>query len=185
MTYNEYGQVLDAGLKPDQLVVFKYEDEGVATLEDGVYTLEKNLKDPAMAAKLARFLKASMKGWDYAVAHPDEGAAITLANDETGAQTEAHQKFMMGEIDKLVGTNPPITSMSRSNRARTVSISSWLSSGSRPVSMVITRTPGSSRRARSSITMPSTWHEVTIARRLPRNASRWRSSRRRSAPNRL
>jgi NitT/TauT family transport system substrate-binding protein len=106
MTYNEYGQVLDAGLKPDQLVVFKYEDEGVATLEDGVYTLEKNLKDPAMAEKLARFLKASMKGWDYAVAHPDEGAAITLANDETGAQTEAHQKFMMGEIDKLVGTNP-------------------------------------------------------------------------------
>jgi NitT/TauT family transport system substrate-binding protein len=106
MTYNEYGQVLDAGLKPDQLVVFKYEDEGVATLEDGVYTLEKNLKDPAMAEKLARFLKASMKGWDYAVAHPDEGAAITLANDETGAQTEAHQKFMMAEIDKLVGTNP-------------------------------------------------------------------------------
>jgi NitT/TauT family transport system substrate-binding protein len=106
MTYNEYGQVLDAGMKPDQLVVFKYEDEGVATLEDGIYTLEKNLKDPAMAEKLARFLKASMKGWDYAVAHPDEGAAITLANDETGAQTEAHQKFMMGEIDKLVGTNP-------------------------------------------------------------------------------
>ena len=106
MTYNEYGQVLDAGLKPDQLVVFKYEDEGVATLEDGVYTLEKNLKDPAMAEKLARFLKASMKGWDYAVAHPDEGAAITLANDETGAQTEAHQKFMMAEIDKLVGVNP-------------------------------------------------------------------------------
>jgi NitT/TauT family transport system substrate-binding protein len=106
MTYNEYGQVLDAGLKPDQLVVFKYEDEGVATLEDGVYTLEKNLKDPAMTEKLVRFLKASMKGWDYAVAHPDEAAAIVLQNDETGAQTEAHQKFMMGEIDKLVGTNP-------------------------------------------------------------------------------
>jgi NitT/TauT family transport system substrate-binding protein len=106
MTYNEYGQVLDAGLKPDQLVVFKYEDEGVATLEDGVYTLEKNLKDPAMTEKLARFLKASMKGWDYAVAHPDEAAMIVLQNDETGAQTEAHQKFMMGEIDKLVGTNP-------------------------------------------------------------------------------
>ena len=106
MTYNEYGQVLDAGLKPDQLVVFKYEDEGVATLEDGVYTLEKNLKDAAMAEKLARFLKASMKGWDWAVAHPDEAAAIVLQNDETGAQTEAHQKFMMGEIAKLVGTNP-------------------------------------------------------------------------------
>src|SRR5262249_28509847 len=59
-----------------------------------------------MVDRLARFLKASMKGWDYAVAHPDEGAAITLQNDETGAQTEKHQKRMMGEIAKLVGTSP-------------------------------------------------------------------------------
>ena len=46
MTYNEYWQVIDGGFKPSQLVVFKYEDEGVATLEDGLYVLEKNLKDP-------------------------------------------------------------------------------------------------------------------------------------------
>src|SRR5262245_66344380 len=67
MTYNEYWQVIDGGLTADQLVVFKYEDEGVATLEDGIYTLEKNLQDPAMVDKLARFVKASMKGWEYAV----------------------------------------------------------------------------------------------------------------------
>ena len=59
-----------------------------------------------MVEKLAKFLKASMKGWDYAVANPDEAAMITLENDETGAQTEKHQKRMMGEIAKLVGTNP-------------------------------------------------------------------------------
>ena len=35
MTYNEYWQVIDAGMKPDQLTTFKYEDQGVATLEDG------------------------------------------------------------------------------------------------------------------------------------------------------
>jgi NitT/TauT family transport system substrate-binding protein len=105
MTYNEYWQVIDAGMKPDQLTTFKYEDQGVATLEDGLYTLDKSLKDPAMVEKLAKFLKASMKGWDYAVAHPDEAAMITLENDETGAQTEKHQKRMMGEIAKLVGTN--------------------------------------------------------------------------------
>src|SRR3984885_8487589 len=51
MTYNEYWQVIDGGFKPSQLVVFKYEDEGVATLEDGLYVLEKNLKDPAFVAK--------------------------------------------------------------------------------------------------------------------------------------
>ena len=105
MTYNEYWQVIDAGMKPEDLTTFKYEDQGVATLEDGLYTLEATLADPAMVEKLAKFLKASMKGWDYAVANPDEAAMITLENDETGAQTEKHQKRMMGEIAKLVGTN--------------------------------------------------------------------------------
>ena len=37
MTYNEYWQVIDAGIKPEDLIVFKYEDQGVATLEDGLY----------------------------------------------------------------------------------------------------------------------------------------------------
>ena len=106
MTYNEYWQVVDAGIPADQLVVFKYEDQGVATLEDGIYTLESSLKDPAMVDKLARFVKASMKGWDWAVANPDDAAMIVLKNDTTGAQTEHHQKQMMGEIAKLVGTNP-------------------------------------------------------------------------------
>ncbi len=51
MTYNEYWQVIDAGIKPDDLVTFKYEDQGVATLEDGLYVLEDKLKDPAFKAK--------------------------------------------------------------------------------------------------------------------------------------
>jgi NitT/TauT family transport system substrate-binding protein len=106
MTYNEYWQVIDAGMKPEALTTFKYEDQGVATLEDGLYTLEATLQDPAKVDLLAKFVKASMKGWDYAVANPDEAAMITLENDETGAQTEKHQKRMMGEIAKLVGTNP-------------------------------------------------------------------------------
>jgi NitT/TauT family transport system substrate-binding protein len=104
MTYNEYWQVIDAGYKPSQLVVFKYEDEGVATLEDGLYVLEPKLKDSAFVVKLASFLKASMKGWDYARKNPDEAAKIVLAADTTGAQTEKHQKRMMGEIAKLLDT---------------------------------------------------------------------------------
>ena len=43
MTYNEYHQVLEAGVKPEDLVVtFKYEDQGVSQhLEDGLYVLKK------------------------------------------------------------------------------------------------------------------------------------------------
>lgn len=105
MTYNEYWQVLDAGLTPAELTVFKYEEQGVATLEDGLYVMEDSLKDDAMVDKLARFVAASLKGWEYAVANPDEAADIVLENDATGAQTEKHQRRMMREIAKLVGTD--------------------------------------------------------------------------------
>lgn len=101
MTYNEYWQVIEAGVKPEDLIVFKYEDQGVATLEDGLYVLEDKLKDPAFVATMAKFVKASMKGWDWAREHPDEAAKIVLDNDATGAQTEGHQKTMMQEINKL------------------------------------------------------------------------------------
>jgi NitT/TauT family transport system substrate-binding protein len=104
MTYNEYWQVIDAGLKPEQLTVFRYEDQGVATLEDGLYTLEKTLADPKAAERLAKFVKASIKGWDYAVKNQAEAVQIVLKNDTSGAQKAPHQTRMMGEIAKLVGT---------------------------------------------------------------------------------
>jgi NitT/TauT family transport system substrate-binding protein len=101
MTYNEYWQVIDAGITPEQLTTFKYEDEGVATLEDGLWVLADRLADPAFEDQMVRFVRASMKGWKYAEENPDEAAMIVLENDETGAQTEAHQQRMMGEIAKL------------------------------------------------------------------------------------
>jgi NitT/TauT family transport system substrate-binding protein len=102
MTYNEYWQLIEAGMKQDQLLVFKYEDQGVATLEDGLYAQEKSIADPQMADKLARFLKASLKGWDYAIKHQEEAVKIVLDNDASGAQTKQHQTTQMLEIAKLV-----------------------------------------------------------------------------------
>jgi NitT/TauT family transport system substrate-binding protein len=101
MTYNEYWQVIDAGIAPEELVTFKYEDQGVATLEDGLYVMEEDLKDPEFVDKMVRFVRASMKGWRWAEENPDEAAEIVLDNDATGAQTEEHQKRMMREIAKL------------------------------------------------------------------------------------
>ncbi len=101
MTYNEYHQVLEAGMKADDLVVFKYEDQGVATLEDGLYVMEDKLKDAKFVETMGKFVKASMKGWDYARANKAEAVKIVLANDTTGAQTEAHQTTMMDEVNML------------------------------------------------------------------------------------
>ena len=134
MTYNEYWQVIDAGISEDDLVVFKYEDQGVATLEDGLYVLEENLEDPAFVDKMARFVKASMKGWEYAREHPDEAADIVLENDASGAQTEKHQRRMMREINKLTeGTDGALDPADYERTVQTL-----LSGGSDPV---ITREP--------------------------------------------
>jgi len=134
MTYNEYWQVIDGGLAPEDLVTFKYEDQGVATLEDGLYVLEENLADPAFEDKMVRFVRASMKGWKYAEENPEEAAMIVLDYDETGAQTEAHQVRMMGEIAKLTaGSNG---ALDVADYERTVA--SLLAGGSDPV---ITKAP--------------------------------------------
>ena len=134
MTYNEYGQVLDAGVSEDELVTFKYENQGVATLEDGIYVLEDNLNDPAFVDKMVRFVRASMKGWKYAEANPGEAAEIVLDNDETGAQTEAHQVRMMGEIAKLTAGSDG--SLDPADYERTVA--TLMAGGSDPV---ITKMP--------------------------------------------
>jgi NitT/TauT family transport system substrate-binding protein len=134
MTYNEYWQIIDAGLTPEELVVFKYQDQGVATLEDGLYVLEDNLSDPAFVDKMVRFVRASMKGWKWAEENPDAAAAIVLDYDETGAQTIEHQTRMMGEIAKLTaGSNG---ALDEADYQRTVA--SLLAGGDDPV---ITKQP--------------------------------------------
>ena len=134
MTYNEYWQIIDAGLSPDDLIVFKYEDEGVSTLEDGMYVLEENLNDPVFVDKMVRFVRASMKGWKYAEENPEEAAEIVLDNDATGAQTEKHQKRMMGEIAKLTaGSNGALDPADYERTVQTL-----LNGGSDPV---ITKAP--------------------------------------------
>ncbi len=134
MTYNEYWQVIDAGIPADDLLVFKYEDEGVATLEDGLYVLEERLSDAAFVERMARFVKASMKGWTWARENPKEAALIVLENDATGAQTEKHQIRMMGEINKLTaGSDGKLDPADYERTVKTL-----LSGGSDPV---ITKEP--------------------------------------------
>ena len=70
-----------------------------------------------------------MKGWKYAEENPEEAAQIVLDNDETGAQTEAHQVRMMQEVAKLtVGSNG---ALDEADYQRTVD--TLLAGGSDPV----------------------------------------------------
>ena len=134
MTYNEYHQVLEAGVKPEDLVVFKYEDQGVATLEDGLYVEEDKLKDPKFVDTMAKFVKASMMGWNDLAKDPKGAVAAVLKNDASGSQTEAHQTTMVDEVGKLVDGSDGTLDVAAADRT----VATLLSGGSDPV---ITKKP--------------------------------------------
>ena len=139
MIYNEYWQVIDAGVKASDLVTFPYEDQGVATLEDGLYAREPDLKDAAYVAKLAKFVKASIRGWEYAIKNQDEAVKIVLAADTSGGSTAAVQKRQLENVAKLITTSgkPTMGKLDPAAYARTVKV--LLAGGSDPV---IKKDPG-------------------------------------------
>ena len=139
MIYNEYWQIIDAGVKESDLVTFFYEDQGVASLEDGLYVLESKLKDPAFVARMAKFLKATFKGWNEAVKNPEEAAKIVVAADSSGSATVPVQKRQMENVAKLItnANTPKIGYLDPAAYERTVKV--LMTGGSSPV---IKKDPG-------------------------------------------
>lgn len=102
MIYNEYWQVVNGGIPEDELVTFFYEDQGVATLEDGLYVVEENLEDMAFVDRLIRFIAGSIQGWEYARANPEEAAEIVQDYETTGVRTYEDQLLQMEWINSLI-----------------------------------------------------------------------------------
>jgi NitT/TauT family transport system substrate-binding protein len=100
MIYNEYYVVLESGVRPEDLNVIDYADYGLDFPGDTLFTSRQLVEqNPDLCA---RMLRASLKGWQYAVDNPEEAADIVLKYDEAGIQTRDHQLSMMDEIAKLV-----------------------------------------------------------------------------------
>ncbi|MCV9878966.1 ABC transporter substrate-binding protein [Brenneria izbisi] len=124
MNYNEYWQLIDAGMKQDELISFPYEDQGVSTLEDGLYVLESSLNDPAFVAKMAKFLQATYKGWNEAVKNPAEAAEIVVNEDMSGSATQEVQQRQMENVARLItnANTPKIGYLDPAAYRRTVGV---------------------------------------------------------------
>ncbi|MCY4039528.1 MAG: ABC transporter substrate-binding protein [Hyphomicrobiales bacterium] len=97
--FYEFAQI---GLEDEDLTVFRYQDQGVSILEDGLYVLEENLGDEESVDRLQRFLRASMRGWRYAEENQEETVEIILAlAPEDSDITRKGQRYMMREVAKL------------------------------------------------------------------------------------
>lgn len=103
-TYNEYKQVLDAGVKLEDLVVIDFNREGTAMLEDGIFATADWLREPRNKTIAARFLRASLKGWEYCRDRPDECVDVVLR--ESPRLGRDHQTWMMAEVNKLIWGPP-------------------------------------------------------------------------------
>ena len=102
LNYDGYWAVLDAGLAPSDLQVFHYGDAGVAPLQDGLYATAASLSDPVRSDALVRFLRASVRGWQYSVAHQTEAVGIVLADQPAAdAATRLAQTRMMSAVARL------------------------------------------------------------------------------------
>lgn len=102
MSYDGYPRILETGLNEEDLLTLHPGEWDAATLEDGLYTLESTLADDAMVEALARFVRASMKGWEDATANPAEAAEIVLAQSNAGATTLAEQTRMITGVSELI-----------------------------------------------------------------------------------
>ena len=98
MTYNEYGLLLESGLKDSDLSVINMNDAGVAMMEDCLFV--KSDWITANEDLFVRFLKASIKGWADACADPEAAGKVVFDADQSVSLE--HQVYMAKEIAKLV-----------------------------------------------------------------------------------
>lgn len=102
MWYNEYHTMLNAGINPEELRVFSLHEHGITFPEDGLYALEHRYRqDPALAEAFAR---ASLEGWRYAFAAPEETLDVTLRimRQAKVPASRSHQRWMLERMRDLM-----------------------------------------------------------------------------------
>lgn len=106
MWYNEYHTIINSGIDPEELNIISLDEAGLNFPEDGLYALEKIIqKDPALAGA---FIRASLEGWHYAFAHPEEALDIVIKymREAQIPANRVHQKWMFDRMrDLITGTS--------------------------------------------------------------------------------
>ena len=100
-TYNEYYQLLQTGLVTPGKGIYRFSEHGYNIQEDGVYmTAAAYRKDRDSAERCAR---ASRRGWEWTVEHPDEALEIVMkyVKEYRIPTNRVLQKLMLEEILRL------------------------------------------------------------------------------------
>lgn len=102
MYYNEYNNLINFGIDPEELNVFYFRDYDMNFPEDGIYCMEKTFnEDPELCRN---FVKASIEGWKYALIHPEESLKVLRRYQrlENVMDNVAHSEWMLNSMDYLI-----------------------------------------------------------------------------------
>ena len=101
MSYNEYYQLLQTGMKLTDKNVYRFCDHGYNIQEDGVYMTRAYYEQHREQAHA--FAEASKKGWLWAAEHPEETLDIVMkyVKAERIATNRTLQKLMLQEVLRL------------------------------------------------------------------------------------
>lgn len=122
MTYNEVDQIVGLGYPLNKLNVMRTSDYGINLLEDLMFSSEKvlgdkNFRGSGLSGKevAARLVRATIKGWNYAVKNQAEAVGIVLVHcgntckgSGTRSNAQAHQTWQMAEVAKLYNAGPTL-----------------------------------------------------------------------------
>jgi len=101
MSYNEYYQLVQAGIEMTDGNVYRFCDHGYNVQEDGVYMTRSYYAQHREQAR--RFAEASRKGWEWAAEHPEEALDIVMAYVDRDhiATNRVMQRLMLKEVLRL------------------------------------------------------------------------------------
>ena len=101
MSYNEYYQLVQAGIKMTDKNVYRFCDHGYNVQEDGVYMTREYYNQHKEQAH--RFAQASRKGWEWAAKYPKEALEIVMqyVDKNNVATNRVIQRLMLKEVLRL------------------------------------------------------------------------------------
>ncbi len=101
MSYNEYYQLVQAGIEMTDKNVYRFCDHGYNVQEDGVYMTRDYYEKHRDQAE--KFAKACRKGWEWAAKHPEETLDIVMQHVQKNriATNRVMQKLMLREVLRL------------------------------------------------------------------------------------
>ncbi|MCG5501597.1 ABC transporter substrate-binding protein [Ectothiorhodospira lacustris] len=98
MEYNEYHRIWQAGVDEDRLTGFLLRDLGFDFPEDGLYARSDWLQHNHALAQ--RLWQATLAGWEYARAHPEQAVDLVLAEAERARvlTNRPHERWMLEHL---------------------------------------------------------------------------------------